>query len=106
MKTLVEALADVRVKVELQEKELARLRAVMEYLQDELGKQAEPKPRMTAFHGMNGNSQRGLTQIEAAQRVLMELGRAAKISQIADMAIERGWITSKASEKNIRNSLY
>jgi HB1, ASXL, restriction endonuclease HTH domain len=103
MKTIADALEDVRKQLEHHESQTVRLRAIQEFLESEVAK--EQKPASTQVE-RNGHFDVRMTQAEAAEKVLGELGHAAKISEIARIAIERGLIVSDATEKDIRNTLY
>ena len=48
----------------------------------------------------------GMTQKEAATRILQELDRPAKVDEILQEAIRRQWITVTSTERNVSNSLY
>jgi HB1, ASXL, restriction endonuclease HTH domain len=47
-----------------------------------------------------------MTQKEAARRVLQELGRPAKVAEIRDEAVRRGWLHVSSTQRNLSNSLY
>jgi cell division septum initiation protein DivIVA len=104
MKNLHQLLDDVHTKIIRFQDELDKLRAVKEYLEQEIAKDNNQKRESANSDGHEEPPPS--TQREVAERILRHFNRAAKVDEILKEALKRRWLTLTSSERNMSNSLY